>query len=269
MRSLMAVALFAALAAHPTKRALHAQSAAIVAAVPAPHSDSLAVPVPFGPGERMEYQVKFGVFNAGSGYIAVDSIDTIAGRPTYRLSMGLEAGVLFVKVKDNYQSWLDTRSLVSRHFISDLHEARYKSFKEFAIYPEERRWQQLDENRADSMSTSEPLDELSYIFWLRTLPLVVGETYTSERYFLRDGNPVVIKVLRKEVKEVPAGEFNTIVVQPAIRTKGMFSQGGKAEIYLSDDAARQIVYLKSDLPIGSITLQLKSARPGVPLNPGR
>ena len=268
MRSLLAAALVAALAAHPTRDALHAQSAARVA-VPAHISDSLAVPVPFGPGERMEYQVKLGVFSAGDGYIAVDSVDHVGGHPTYRLSMGIEGGVLFAKVNDSYQSWLDTRTLVSRHFISDLHEVRYKSFKEFMIYPEERRWQQIDENRADTMTTSEPLDELSYIFWLRTLPLVVGETYTSERYFRNDGNPVVIKVLRKEVKEVPAGVFNTIVVQPVIRTKGLFSQGGKAEIYLSDDAARQIVYLKSDLPIGSITLQLKSARPGVPLNPGR
>jgi hypothetical protein len=117
-------------------------------------------PVPFGPGERLEYQVKLGVFSAGSAHLAVEGIDTIRGWPTYRLTMGLEGGVFFAKVRDRYESWLDTRLLASRHFIREVHEVRYNSFKEWAIFPEERRWQQLDDAYADTMITSEPLDEL-------------------------------------------------------------------------------------------------------------
>jgi hypothetical protein len=269
MRAALALALVAALSTPRGTIHLHAQSADPAASV-RPHAtrDSLALALPFGPGERMVYQVKLGVMSAGEGYIGVDSIESVLGHPTYRLSMGIKGGVLFAKVNDRYDSWLDTRSFVSRHFISDVHEVRYKNFKEFMIYPEERRWQQIDEKKAGPMATAEPLDELGFIFWLRTLPLEVGDTYTSNRYFKDDGNPVVIKVLRKEKKKVPAGEFETVVVQPLIRTKGLFSEGGKAEIYLSDDAQRRIVYLRSEIPVvGSVTLHLKSMTPGVPLNP--
>jgi len=236
---------------------------ALVVAPPEPLAE-----VPFGPGERLEYQLKLGVFSVGEGHLEVEAIDTVRGRETYRLSMGFQGGWLFAKVDDHYQSQLDTRTLSSRHFIRDVHEVNYKSFREWAIYPEERYWERLDADISEQMSSSQPLDELAFMFWLRTLPLEVGETYTYSRYFKDQGNPVILKVLRKELREVPAGEFNTIVVQPIIRTNGLFSQGGKAEIYLSDDAHRHIVYLRSEIPlVGSITLHLREIRHGTLLAP--
>jgi hypothetical protein len=59
-------------------------------------------------------------------------------------------------------------------------------------------------------------------------------------------------------------------VQPIIRTKGLFSQGGKAEIHFTDDERRLPVYVKSDIPNfpGSLTLHLKEIHEGIPLHPG-
>jgi hypothetical protein len=243
-----------------------AQATTQVAAAPLAPVEPRAY-VPFGPGERLEYQVKLGFFSAGNGFIGVESVDTTRGRETYELVMGITGGIPGARVNDRYQSWLDTRTLASRHFIRDVHEVRYRSFKEFAIYPEEGRWVQLDDaDEFDTMSASTPLDELSFLFWLRTVPLEVGQTYTYRNYFKNDGNPVVLKVLRRERRKVPAGEFNTIVVQPTIQTSGLFSQGGKAEVYLTDDADRHVVYLRSEVPlVGSITLHLRSIRRGTPL----
>jgi hypothetical protein len=231
-----------------------------------PGPDPLAAKVPFGPGERLDYQVKLGKLNAGEGSLAVEGVDTVRGRPTYHLTMNIKGSTLFgaLKVTDAYQSWLDTRDLVSLHFVSDKHEVRYKSFKEFAIYPSEKRWQQLDENHADSMSTDQPLDEIAFMYWLRTIPLEVGQTYTYDRYFQRKSNPVVIKVVRRESREVPAGTFDCIVVQPVITNAGgLFGKGGNAELYFTDDTDRRLVYMRSELPVvGSITLHLKAVRSG-------
>ncbi len=230
--------------------------------------DPSAVPVPFGPGERLIYDVKLGVFNVGEGYMELAGIDTVRGHPSYHIRMGLAGGLLFAKVDDKYDAWLGTRDLVSRHFIRDIHEVKYKSRREWEIYPEEHRWQRLDKPVEGTFTTDEPLDEISFLYYLRTLPLEVGKTYTLNRYFEDGGNPVVIKVLRRETKEVPAGTFNTIVVQPIIQTSGLFSQGGHAEVYLTDDDKRELVYLRSEIPVvGSVTLHLKSVREGVPLNP--
>ncbi|HSR43373.1 MAG TPA: DUF3108 domain-containing protein, partial [Longimicrobiales bacterium] len=64
------------------------------------------------------------------------------------------------------------------------------------------------------------------------------------------------------------GTFETVVVQPVIRTSGLFSEGGEAELYLTDDESRHLVYLRSKLPlVGSLSLHLTSLRQGVPLHP--
>jgi len=86
----------------------------------------------------------------------------------------------------------------------------------------------------------------------------VGETYDFSRYFIPDRNPVTIRVLRRERITVPAGTFNAIVVQPVIKTKGIFSQDGHAEVWLSDDSARMVLQLKSRLAFGSLNLYLTS-----------
>ena len=94
----------------------------------------------------------------------------------------------------------------------------------------------------------------------------MGETYEIRRYFKEDGNPVKVQVVRKDRIEVPAGTFNTIVVRPTIKTSGLFSEGGKAEIHLSDDQYRDVVYMRVEIPVvGSMSLHLKEIRRGTPL----
>ena len=70
---------------------------------------------------------------------------------------------------------------------------------------------------------------------------------------------MVVKVLRRETKETPAGSFETIVVQPIIKTSGLFGEGGNAELYFTDDRNRYLVYLRSEVPgFQSMTLHLRS-----------
>jgi hypothetical protein len=99
------------------------------------------------------------------------------------------------------------------------------------------------------------------MYYIRTLPLRVGLDTTFSDYFRADRNPVRLRVLRRERIKVPAGEFDAIVVQPIFNAKGLFSEGGHAEIWLSDDASRIMLQMTSKLSIGSINLYLKSARP--------
>jgi len=89
----------------------------------------------------------------------------------------------------------------------------------------------------------------------------VGKTYDFNRYFRPDRNPVRIKVLRRESVKVPAGTFSAIVVQPVIKTKGIFSENGHAEVWLSDDDRHIMLQLKSKLSFGSLNLYLKSYVP--------
>ncbi|MGH7616567.1 MAG: DUF3108 domain-containing protein, partial [Gemmatimonadaceae bacterium] len=85
----------------------------------------------------------------------------------------------------------------------------------------------------------------------------VGQTYSFDRYYHPDRNPVVVKVERREHIKVPAGEFDALVLQPQIKSKGLFSENGQAEIWLSDDSLRTVLRLKSSLHVGTLYLELK------------
>ncbi|HEX9886339.1 MAG TPA: DUF3108 domain-containing protein [Longimicrobiales bacterium] len=231
--------------------------------------------VPFGPGEDLRYKVHLGKISVGDAYLRVEAVDTVRGYPSYHLAMGIDGSAMFgaLQIHDRYDSWLDLGMLVSRRFHRRIHEVNYRSRRYYEIYPEEGRWTRVGHEEEGETPTVLALDELSFIYYARTLPLEVGESYELNRYFKIDGNPVRVRVLRKERILVPAGEFDTIVVQPTFQTSGLFSEGGEAEIYLSDDESRFLVLLTSKMPVvGSLSLHLTVATPGTPVAgaaPGR
>jgi len=225
--------------------------------------------VPFGIGEYATYQVRVGLFGGvGQGSMEVTGIEEVRGHPTYNLRLKIKGGVPFYKVDTRFESWLDVDELVSRRFEQDQKEGKFKRHRIFEFYPEERRWERATTDQKGELPTEIPLDDVSFLYFVRTLPLEVGQTYTFPRYFREDGNPVVLKVLRREKVKVPAGTFETIVVQPIIKTSGLFGDGGKAEVYFTDDDRRILVQMKSKMPVlKSLNLVLESYVPGTTLTP--
>jgi hypothetical protein len=113
-------------------------------------------------------------------------------------------------------------------------------------------------NGVENPSVAEPLDEGSFVYFMRSTPLEVGKTYEFDRYYHLDRNPVRIDVVRRERVTVPAGEFDAILIRPTIKSKGLFSEKGDAEVWLADDSTRRVLRLKSKLPFGTLYLELKN-----------
>jgi hypothetical protein len=219
--------------------------------------------VPYGVGERLEYDVKFGKIKVGSGTMEVAGVENVRGRETWHTVFTVKGGTFFYRVNDRYESWIDRRTGNSLRFSQDLSEGRRDVERDFEIMPEQAVYIEGAGSKTQP-SVRNPLDDGSFLYFLRTIPLAVGETYTFNRYFRPDRNPVTIKVLRRERIHVPAGEFDAIVVQPIIKTKGIFSENGHAEVWLSDDDNRIMLQMKSGLSFGSLNLYLKSYRPAQP-----
>jgi hypothetical protein len=218
------------------------------------------VPVPFAVGERLEYDVKFGPIKVGSGKMEVLGIDDVRGRPAWHTSFTVKGGTFFYKVNDRLESWIDTHSFASLRHHQDLQEGRRDRERRYEIFPDRMVY---TENEGEEQATArDPLDDGSFLYFIRTVPLTVGQTYDFPRYFKPDRNPVRVRVLRKEEIKVPAGTFSTVVVQPIIKSKGIFSENGRAEIWLSDDDKRIMVQMKSSLSFGTLNLYLKSYTPG-------
>ena len=216
--------------------------------------------VPFGVGERLEYEVRFGNLRVGSASMEVADMQDVRGRETWHTVFQVRGGLPFVyRVNDTYESWFDARTGNSLRYRQDQNEGRREVERIFNMFPERSVF--IEDGDTAQASVRHPLDDGSFLYFLRTIPLVVGQTYTFDRYFRPDRNPVTIKVVRKDTVRVPAGEFPAIVLQPIIKSRGIFSENGHAEVWLSDDKNRIMLQMKSGLSIGSLNLYLKSYRP--------
>jgi hypothetical protein len=212
--------------------------------------------VPWVSGEMLEYEVKFGSITAGSGRISVVGHDTVRGRDVWKLRYNVTGGIRFIyRINDTFDSYFDSEKLVALRFDQNLSEGNRDTKRLYEIYPDRKVY---TKNGGEEMpSVAQPLDDASFLFFVRSIPLEVGKTYAFDRYYDPKSNPVIVKVLRRDTIDVPAGRFPTIVVQPVIKTSGIFSEGGKAELWLSDDKYHNLIQMKTKLNFGSLNLYLK------------
>ena len=232
--------------------------------------DPFAAPAPFGPGEHLVYRVKVGAFNAGYGYMTVLGTEDVRENPSYKIEMGVSGGFGPLKVENLYESWFDVSTFQSWRYIREVDQPGYQSRRHYEFHPDRMEWDRLDNDETGRLGSALPMDEIAFIYFIRQMELEVGKTYTLNRYFHENGNPVRIEVLRRDQREIDDVVYNTIVVQPVIQTRGLFSEGGNAELHFTDDERRILVYMKSDIPRfpGSLTLHLRSIHEGFPLHPG-
>lgn len=217
----------------------------------------------FGLGERAEYSIKYGVFSGGSATMEITKLDTIRDRTAWHAEFTIRGGAPFFRVNDRYDTWIDTRNSASLRYEEDIHEGSYKRQRRYEFLPGGR---MTESNKpGDTTATAEhPVDQASILYFIRKISLRVGLDTGFNNYFLLDRNPVRIRVLRREHIEVPAGEFDAIVIQPIIKAKGIFAEGGEAEVWLSDDDRHIILQMKSKvpgIPLGHLNLFLKTYTP--------
>jgi hypothetical protein len=217
-----------------------------------PHSHNLIV------GERMEYDVKFGPIKVGRASMEVMGVEEVRGRPTWHTRFQVTGGTVFFRVNDVLESWIDTETFSSLRFRQQLSEGSMDRLYEYEIYPERAVFAR--KGKAERPSVSHPLDDGSFLYFLRTVPIELGAVYEFQRYFIPDRNPVRLEVLGRDTVDVPAGRFDALVIRPVIKAKGIFSEDGRAQIWISNDADHLLLQMTSHLKFGSLSLHLKSRR---------
>jgi len=216
---------------------------------------------PFGVGEKLTFDVRFGPLKVGTSTMEVREISHIRGRAAYKTYFRVQGGTFFYKVDDVLQSWIDRETLSSLRFVQKLEEGSRERERHFEIYPDRSVYVEVTKSPQEHPSVSNPLDDASFLYFIRTIPLELGQTYEFNRYFRPDRNPVKVMVMRRERIVVPAGTFNAIVVRPTIKAKGIFAENGEAELWLSDDERRMVLQLKTKVSFGTLNLFLRSFTP--------
>ena len=210
--------------------------------------------LPFTPGEKLEYSISYGALHVGHGTMELEAGDSVHGVPTYHAIFRMSGGTLLFRVDDQIESWFDTTDFSTLRFRQHIHEGHYRAARDFEFDP--ARGEYLKVGDTTYATVAKPVDDASFLYFVRTLSLNVGAEYRFDRYFQLSGNPIILRVLRTDRVKVPAGDFDAVVVQPIIATRGIFSRGGHAEIWLRADSAHEVLQMKSGLAFGSINLYL-------------
>jgi len=216
--------------------------------------------VPFAVGEELKYSASFAGIRAGSATMTVAGIENVRGRPAYHIVFTIDGGIPLYRVRDRYESWVDVQTLASLRYVQNIREGGYHRNTTYEIFPDKAQYRK--DNGAPEASVSHPLDDGSFIYAIRAAMPSVGETRRDDRYFRPDRNPVVLTGLRNETVSVDAGRFATTVIRPSIKANGIFSEDGDAQVWISTDAYRYPVQVKSKFSRFSLTLELQSVKEG-------
>jgi hypothetical protein len=217
----------------------------------------------FANGEELHYAASFEKLHVsihvGGAEMRFVGRDTIRGHVAWKASFTIGGGFSGLSVHDTTMSWFDSLSFDSYRFVQNVHDPHYHANRDTQVFPEERSYRTKDGKVRPSVA--DPLDDVSLVYLVRTLPLEPGQCYVFRRYFQPEGNPVVVHVVRRDTVEVPAGRFVALLLRPQITTSRMFSKNGSARLWLSDDSARTVVRLETNLGFGSIDLYLRQIGP--------
>ena len=224
-----------------------------------PEAQQLDVAPPFAPGEVLTYKAVSGRFGAfGTGVMRVDGPVDMRGQSAWQLSFDFRGRVGIFKVEDRSRSWITAGGFSSLRYERHERSPLGNSSEEVEIFPAELRWEGTN-GQAGETPCEHPLDELSFIYFLRTLPLLDGEEYTLTHHFDPGRNPVRLTVIGRERIRVPAGEFETVVVEMRVSDERIRAM----RLYFSDDDARVPVRIESSAPwVGTTRLLLQSVSQG-------
>jgi len=215
--------------------------------------------VPFSVGERLEHTAKFGLLNVGTAAIEVASVDTVHAEPAYHFRYTLEASAILFRIKSTIESWASVASLHSLRFRRDNIQNGKQYLRSFEIFGDSGYYRQVEpEPLPHDAAPPDPLDDASFLYFVRTTPLEVGKTYTFDRYYWSAKNPISITVQKRELMELPGGiKASCLVLNPVVGETGLFAKSARAQLWLTDDARRIPVQIRTTYRFGTIVLKLE------------
>lgn len=220
-----------------------------------------ATRLPFGVGEKFTYALRVSrVGTIGHGEMWIEGPVEVKGISTWVLRFDTKAGFAMVHGKDFTTSWYDPVRGASVKFDKREREPLSNHDEVIEMDATTRRWAEVGGGRSTGESqTDAPLDELSFMYFIRTLPLADDSLRSFQRHFDPTRNPTTIRVVGRETLDTKAGSFPTIIVEMKVRDPRHYRGEGTIRINLSDDAHRIPVRIQSEMPVfGTAVLTLES-----------
>lgn len=234
-----------------------------------PGQPSSADRLPFAVGEALEYSVHVTVGGTvGSGQMRIEGPTVERDVSTWRLVFDMRAARGPIRAVDRTVSWLDPRTFRITRFEKTERHPLSRSEEKVSVDLAAGTWRDDVADRTQPLGSSAPLDELSFIYFLRTLPLDRDTTFEVSRHFDPARNPTVIRVLGEELVETPVGIFRTRIVEMDVRDPKRYRGSGTVRLNIDVADCRVPVRIVSRMPVLGTTTLLLTGWASPPRYPG-
>ncbi len=212
----------------------------------------------FLPGETLTYKVYYAVVNlyfAGGEAVLNIKQEELNGNGVYHIiATGKSTGFLdrIFKVRDKYQTYIDTSTLKPYKFIRDIHEGGFKKFESVDFV-----------RSANTAVTAAGVfdvppcvqDALSAVYCARNID--INKYHEEDKIpfsmFLDDQvYDMYIRYMGKETITTRYGKFRTIKIKPLLIKGALFEGGEKMTIWVSDDANHIPLRVESPISVGKV-----------------
>jgi hypothetical protein len=220
---------------------------------------------PFSPGEKLTFQVRWAFIPAGEAVLEVYPIETMNGRKVYHFVLTARSYPvvdLIYKVRDRIDAYTDEKL---SHSILYKETKEGKRKKKVVVHFDwdkgEAQRSNFGEKRAPVLIKPGTFDPLSVYYALRLHDL--KENMELEKP-LTDGKKWIlgrVTVVKREKVTVLGGTYDTYLVEPNLEhIGGVFkkSKDAKLQIWVTADARRIPVKIKSKVAVGSFVGELMS-----------
>lgn len=220
----------------------------------------------FNAGEQITFHVYYNVagvyFNAGTA-IFTNTLEILNGKPVYHITGDGKTNPSYdwiYKVRDKYESFIDTATLQPYKFIRDINEGGYKKYENITF-----------NRNANTAVTSNGVfkvpdcvqDVLSAMYYARNIDFDKYKPNDKIPFSMFLDNEVFnmyIRYLGKETVKTKYGRFRAIKFKPLLLKGTIFEGGEKMTVWVSDDKNHIPLRVESPIVVGSVKIDMMSHR---------
>jgi hypothetical protein len=162
----------------------------------------------------------------------------------------------FFKVRDRYESYVDTTDLLPYKFVRNVDEGGYKKYNNVTF--------NHDANAAVSTNgvfkvTDCIQDVVSMVYYVRNINFdkyKVNDKILFDMFLDDEVFHMYIRYMGKETIKTRYGKFNAIKIRPLLIKGTIFEGGEKMTAWLSDDPNHVLLRAESPIAVGSIKVDM-------------
>ena len=164
----------------------------------------------------------------------------------------------FFKVRDRYESYVDTANLLPYKFVRNVDEGGYKKYNNVTF----------NQKANTAISTNGVFkitdcmqDVVSMVYYARNIDFTkykVDDKIPFDMFLDDEVYHLYIRYLGKEKIKTRYGRFNAIKIRPLLIKGTIFEGGEKMTAWLSDDPNHLLLRAESPIAVGSIKVDMMS-----------